>query len=97
MITTDALMIVTGLVLVECVRSEVQHTIVEVLVAQNQFVGLRLLLWSLTLSLGHEHTIVEITLVHCPQVDQAEHEDNSDGILLLQLAVHESQKDACTY
>ena len=49
MISTDALMIVAGLVLVERVRGEVQHTVVETLVTQNQLIRLCLLLRGLSL------------------------------------------------
>ena len=49
MISTDALMIVAGLVLVEGVRGEVQHTVVETLVTQNQLIRLCLLLRGLSL------------------------------------------------
>ena len=49
MVTTDALVIVAGLVLIEGVRGKVQHTVVETLVTQDQLVRLCLLLRGLSL------------------------------------------------
>ena len=97
MITADALMVIAGLVLVKRVRGEVQHTIVQTLIAQNQLVRLRLSLRSLTLCLRHKHIIVQITLIHGPQVYKTEHQDNTHGILLLQFAEYNSQQHTCTH
>ena len=97
MVATDALMIVTCLILVEGVRGEIQHTVVKTLVTQDQFIRLCLLLGSLTLRLRYEHLVVQITLVDNPQVEETEHEDACDGIHLLQFAVVEEQQDGRTH
>ena len=87
MVTTDALMIVAGLILVERIRCEVQHTIVKTLITQDELVGLCLLLRCLTLRLGHKHLVVQITLIDLPEIEETEHENSTDGIGLLQLAI----------
>ena len=81
MVTADALVEVSGLVLVESIGSEVQHTVVQTLVFQDLHVGRRRLLRHVTLALRHEHTVVQITLVHLPQVDEAEHQQGGDHII----------------
>ena len=91
MIATDTLMIIAGLVFIKRIRGEVQYSIVECLVAQNQFIRLCLLLRSLTLTFWNKHLVVQITLVHRPQVNEAEHHNDSHGILFLQLAKCYSQ------
>ena len=96
MIAADALMIIRGLVLIESIRGKVQHTIVKGLVTQDEFIGLRLLLWCLTLRLRYEHLIVEITFVHRPQVHKTQHEEDADSIFLLQLPVETCQKNTRT-
>ena len=90
-------MIIGGLVLVECVRCKIQHTIVEILVAQDQLIGLCLLLRSLTFSLRNEHLIVQITFVHRPKINETEHQDDTYRIFFLQLAKSHGQQDSCTY
>ena len=87
MVATDALMIIGCLVLIEGVRCQIQHTIVEVLVSQDQFVSLCFLLRSLALCLRHEHLIVQITLIHLPQVNQTEHENSPHRIFRLELTI----------
>ena len=93
MITADALMIIAGLILVERVRGEVQHTIVKTLVAQYQLIRLCLLLGCLTLRCRHEHLVVQITLVHLPQVNQAQHQDGPYHIVGLQFTILVKQQD----
>ncbi len=86
-ITTDALMIIRSLVLIEGVRCEIQYTIVECLVTTDNLVGLGHLLRSVTLGLVNKHIIVEITLVHHPHIHQAEHGDTGNHEFLAQLLV----------
>ena len=95
MVSADALMIVAGLVLIEGVRREVQHTVVEALVTQDQLIGLRLLLRSFTLRLRHKHLVVQISLIDLPQVEETEQEDGADGISLLQLSIPVEQQQSC--
>ena len=73
MIASDALMEIGGIVLVEGVRGEVEHAVVEVLVLQDQVVGLRGLHGRVALASRHEHPVVEVALVHLPQIHEAEH------------------------
>ena len=89
-------MIVGCLVLVECVRCQVQHTIIQSLVLQNLLICLTHLLWSLTLALWHKHSVVKITLVYRPQVYQTEHQNNAHRILLLQFTIYYTKQHACT-
>ena len=84
-VATDGLVIIAGLVLVEGVRGEVQYAVVHRLVGQDHLVGLRLRLCLLALILRHEHGIVEVALVHLPQVEQAEHDKNTHKRFGLQL------------
>ena len=96
MIAADALMIVTRLVLVEGVRGKVQHTVVERLVSQDLFIRLCLLLGRLTLTLRHEHLVVQIALINLPQIDEAEQQDTCYRIFCLQLAISKQQQEGCT-
>ena len=75
MIAADALVIVRSLVLIEGIGCEIEHTIVEALVAEDELVGLCHLLRCVTLELIHKHLIIEITLVDHPHIHQAEHGD----------------------
>ena len=86
-------MIVGGLILIEGVRCEIQHTVVETLVVQDLFVGLCHLLRCLTLTLRHKHLVVEVTLVHRPEIHETDHEDDADSILLLQFAKSKCEQD----
>ena len=87
MIATDALVVIRGFVFIERTLREVQHTIVAAvaLVLEDKLVGLRQLLRSLALTLGHEHIIIEITLVDLPHIHQTEHDDSTQHIFLAQL------------
>ena len=85
MITADALVVVRGLVLIECIRCQIQHTVVECLVTADNLVGLGHLLRCIALRLVYEHIIVEIALVHHPHIHQTEHGDTGNHIFLAQL------------
>ena len=99
MVSTDALMIIAGLVLVEGVRGEVQHTVVQTLVLEYLLVGGCHLLRCLTLTLRYEHAVVEVTLVHLPHVYQTKHRHRCHGIYSLHLPEHgeEQQYRSCHY
>ena len=92
MVTTNALMVVRCLVLVEGVRGQVEHTVIQGLIAQDELIGLRHLLGCLALALGHKHLIVQVTLVYLPKVDEAEHQDSADGIFGLEFAIFVSHE-----
>ena len=94
MITADALVVVRGLVLIECIRCQIQHTVVECLVTANNLVGLGHLLRCIALRLVYEHIIVEIALVHHPHIYQTEHGDTGNHIFLAQL-LHLEEHQQC--
>ena len=95
-ITTDTLMEVRSLVLVERVRSKVQHTIVEALVLINLKVGCCWLLWHIALTLWYEHLVIEVTLIHLPHINEAKHQKTSHHIVGTQLLhlISEEQRKA---
>ena len=97
MIAANTLMVIGGLVLIEGVRREVQHTVVKTLIVQDLLVGLRHLLRRLTLTLRHEHLVVEVTLVDMPQVTETEQQEDRNRIRLLQLTITERQQHARTH
>ncbi len=99
MVSTDTLMIIAGLVLVESVRGEVQHTVVQTLVLEYLLVGGCHLLRCLTLTLRNEHAIVEVSLVHLPHIYQTEHRHRCHGIYSLHFPEHgeEQQYRSCHY
>ena len=70
MIAADALVVIARLVLVERVRSHVEHTVVALCggVLKNHLVGLGELLRSLALALRNKHVVAEIALVDRPHV-----------------------------
>ena len=86
-------MIVRSLILIEGVRREIQYTVVETLVVQDLFVSLCHLLRCFTLTLRHKHLVVEITLVHRPEIYETDYEDDGNGILLLQFTKSKCQQD----
>ena len=83
MITSDTLMIIRSLILIEGVGSHIEYSVIKALIVQNLLVCLSHLLWSLTLTLRHEHLIIKITLVYWPEVDKTEYQQCSNSILLL--------------
>ena len=93
MVAADRLMIVRRLVLVERVRREIQHTIVGRCVLQNLSVGGGLLLRSLAHAALHEHSVVEVALVHLPHIHEAEREDERHGVLRLQFLQQSEHED----
>ncbi len=89
MIATDALQIERGLVLVEGRRGEVQYTEVECLVLQDMVDGCRFLHGLFTDAGRNEHTVVEITFVDLPHIDQTQdyqtaHHELSTYLLILE-------------
>ena len=92
MIATNTLMVVRSLVLVEGVRSEVQHTVVTLIagILQDELIRIGLGLRSLALTLVYEHIVVQVALVHCPHINKTEHQDNPHGIFLLQFSESDS-------
>ena len=71
-IASDTLVIVRGLVLIESIRCEIEHTVVERLVAQDKFVGLGHALRSIAYCLLHKHIVVKVTLVDQPHIYEAQ-------------------------
>ena len=95
-VTTNRLMIVRRLVLVERVRREVQHAIVGRCVLQNLAVGGGLLLRSLAHAALHEHRVVEVALVHLPHIHEAEREEERHSVLRLQFLQQSEHEDNCS-
>ena len=77
MIAADALQIERGLVLVEGIRGQIQHTIVGRLVLQDMVNGCRLGHGFLANALRYEHRVVQVTLVDLPHVNQTQHRQQS--------------------
>ena len=94
MITADALVVIRGLVLIEGIGSEIEHTVIERLVAADNLIGLRHLLRSIAHVLIYEHIIVEITLVHHPHIYETEYGDAGNHILSTQL-LHLVKQQEC--
>ena len=97
MISANALQIERRLIFVEGRRGQIQHTIVERFILQDMINGRRLRHRCLALRLGHKQFVVQVTLVHRPHVNQTKHQDDTHGILLLQLAKYYGQQHASTY
>ena len=91
MVTANALVVVRRRVVVESTYTEIQHTIVSRILTNNP-VGITHRESLLVCLWPAEHTIVEITLVHAPHVNQAKHNDASHHRRRLQLPSTESQQ-----
>ena len=85
-------MVVGCLVLIERIRGEVQHAVVERLVGEDNLVGLGLGLCLFALVLGHEHRVVQVALVHHPEVDETECQQQAGQGNSLQFACHEEHQ-----
>ena len=93
MIATDALVIIRCLVLVERVRSEVQHTVVESFVAKDDLIRFSHLLRGVAHARFDKHAVVEIALVYLPHIDEAEQSDASYGQFGIELLLIEQEQD----
>ena len=86
MIATHTLVPISGIVFIERIRCQVQYTIVQSLILQNQLIGF-CLTEALSLYLFfYKLLIVQIALVHVPHIYQTEHSQSSDQRHLLQFA-----------
>ena len=77
---------VGGVVFVERAGGKIQHAVVQGRVLQNQLVGRCLVERGHLGRFGHELAVVQVTLVHAPQVYQAEQPDAAHRERLAQLA-----------
>ena len=97
MVTTDALHIERGLVLVERRCRQVQHAVVQRLVLQNVVNGVRLLHGCLTHRLRHKHLVVQVALVHLPHVHQTQHRQHTHHHFLAYLIILIQQQHGCAH
>ena len=84
MVTSNALVVIRSLVLVESVGGKIEDSVVQTLVLQDLLVGGRHGLGCFADALLHEHVIVEVPLVHRPHVCQAEEGDGTHHVFSLQ-------------
>ena len=74
-VASDALVPVSCIVFVESIRCEIQHTIIQRFVLQDELIRRGLLVRDRFLYFIHIHFIVQITLVDHPHIAQTEHGD----------------------
>ena len=96
-IAAYALVVVGCLVLVECVGREVEHTVVKALVLEYLLVCLCHWLWKVADLSIDKHRVIEITLVHLPEVDEAEDSHQGCCAYRIYLLHAEGQKHGCAY
>ena len=86
MIAPDALVPIGGIVFVECVRCQIQDTIIQCLVLQNHLVGFGLLKTLCLYLFVHKLVVIKVTLVHVPHIYQTKYCQSSYQNMLFQLA-----------
>ena len=91
MITTHILVPIRGIVFVERADGKVQHTVVEVSIFQDVFVGFCLGKGGSLYALIYKLVVVEVTLVDLPHIKQTEQGNTTNSKLLTQLALEEKQ------
>ena len=78
-VATYALVEIGGLVFVEGVGGEIEHTVIQALVLQYLLISSRLLEHAVDVLRQHKHLIVEIALVDTVHIHKAQHRHNSHG------------------
>ena len=98
MVTADTLMVIRCLVLIKCIRCQVQHAVVATIrrILQDKVIRLGLGLRCVTLCLVYEHRIIQITFVHHPHIQQTHHQQDTHQVLALDLVVTIQQQEECS-